>query len=69
MPDASVKGKVIVTEASPVTSRYSGKTGQTRLKEVAGKPSYMLAQRKAESLQWKTVKFSVGIATKKQCSP
>ena len=69
MPDASVKGKDIVTETSPVTGRYCGRTGETRLNEVAGKPTSMLAQRKAVSLQWKTVKFSVGIATAKQCSP
>jgi hypothetical protein len=51
MPDASAKGKDIVTEASPVTSRYYGKTGETKLNEAAGKPDSMLAQRKAESLQ------------------
>ena len=69
MPDVNVKGKGIVTGASPVTSKYSGKTGETGLKELAGKPISMLAQRKAENLQWKTVKFSVGIATAKQFSP
>ena len=68
MPDANVRGKDIATETSPVTDRYYGKTGETRLNEAAGKPDFMLAQRKAESLQWKTVRFSAGNATAKQCS-
>ncbi len=67
MPDASVKGKVMVTEVSPASGKSSGKTGETRVREVVGKPDSLLAQRKAESLQSKTVKFSAGNATPKQC--
>lgn len=66
MPDASVKGKVMVMEVSPVSGRYYGKTGETRVRGVVGKPDSLLVQRKAVSLQWKTVKFSARNATAKQ---
>ena len=65
MPVANVKGKVMVTEVSHALDKYYGKKGATRLNEVAGKPDILLAQRKAESLQLKTVKFSAGNATAK----
>jgi len=65
MPDASVKEKVMVMEVSPVSGRYYGKTGETRVRGVVGKPDSLLVQRKAVSLQWKTVKFSAGNATAK----
>ena len=66
MPDASVKGKVMVMEVSPVSGRYYGKTGETRVRGVVGKPDSLLVQRKAVSLHWKTVKFSAGNAAAKQ---
>ena len=66
MPDASVKEKIMVMEASPASSRLSGKTGETGLNVVAGKPDSLLAQKRAESLQWKTVKYCVGAVTAKQ---
>lgn len=68
MHDANVKGNLMVTEASPVTGRYYGKRGETRSREVAGKPDSLLVQRKVESLQLKTVRFSAGTATPKQCN-
>lgn len=51
MPDASVKGKVMVMEVSPVSGRYYGKTGETKVRGVVGKPDSLLVQRKAVSLQ------------------
>ena len=64
---ASVKGKAMVTEVSPVIGKSSGRTGETKQREMAGKPDYFLAQMKGESLQWKTVKSYAGNATAKQC--
>ena len=55
----------MVMEVSPVSGRYYGKTGETRVRGVVGKPDSLLVQRKAVSLQWKTVKFSAGNATAK----
>lgn len=66
MPDASVKGKGMVMEVSPVSGRYYGKTGEKRVRGVVGKPDSLLVQRKAGSLHWKIVKFSAGNATAKQ---
>lgn len=54
-------------ELLPASSRLSGNIEETPQKEAAGKPPTMLAPRKAGSLQWKTVKFFVGVATAKQC--
>jgi hypothetical protein len=51
MPVASVKGKVMVMEVSPVSGKYYGKTGETKVRGVAGKPDSLSAQRKAGSLQ------------------
>ena len=51
MPDASVKGKVMVMEVSPVTGRYCGRIVGTKLNEVAGKPAILLVQPRAGSLQ------------------
>ena len=68
MPVASVKGKVMVTEVSPVSGRSFGRIGETRLRETVGKPDSLLAQKRAVSLQLKTVKFSAGNATTKQCN-
>jgi hypothetical protein len=67
MPVASVKGKVMVTEVSHAIGKSSGRTGETKKREAAGKPDSLLGQMKVESLQWKTVKSYDGNATAKQC--
>jgi len=65
MPVASVKGKVMVMEVSPASGKYYGRIEETRVRGVAGKPDSLLVQRKAGSLQWKTVKSCAGNATAK----
>ena len=56
----------MVTEASPAIGKSSGRTGETKQRETAGKPDSLLAQMKGESLQWKTAKSYAGNVIVKQ---
>ena len=67
MPDASVKEMIMVMEVLHASSRLFGNIGETKRREVGGKPVTLLALKKAENLQQKTAKYSAGTATPKQC--
>jgi hypothetical protein len=67
MPDVSAKETIMVMEVLPVSSRLYGNIGETARREVGGKPVTLLVPKKAGNLQWKTVKYSAGTATPKQC--
>jgi len=65
MLDASVKEKIMIMEPLHASSRSCGKIGETKQKEVAGKPIILLAPKKVENSLLKIVRSSAGAATQK----
>ena len=67
MPDVNVKETIMTMEASLASSKSYGKIEEIRMKEAGGEPLSLLAPKKAENPQSKTVKYYVGAATPKAC--